>query len=320
MTLRLLAAATGLCLALQAHAQAWPSKPITLVVGSAPGSAPDVYSRAIAEPMGKLLGTTVVVDNRAGANANIAAEFVARAPADGHALWVPAQSQMEINPSAYADLRWKPADFAAILKGVEAPVMLVVHPAIPAKTLVELVAHVKANPGKLSYASFSPGTLSHFLAHQLNEKLGMDLPHIPFKGSGPQVQALLGGHVGVGFTQVNTGLAHVQAGKLVALAVSGAKRWRQLPEVPTLAELGHPELTAMTWFGLVARVGTPQPVIDRLIDVAVRAHTDPAIRERLEQMGFDVSAQSGAEFAASLRDGEARWAKVVKATGFKAAN
>lgn len=320
MIFRLLAAATGLCLALQAYAQAWPAKPITLVVGSAPGSAPDVYSRAIAEPMGKLLGTTVVVDNRAGANANIAAEFVARAPADGHALWVPAQSQMEINPSAYADLRWKPTDFAPILKGVEAPVVLVVHPSIPAKTLGELAAHVKANPGKLSYASFSPGTLSHFLAHQLNEKLGLDLPHIPFKGSGPQVQALLGGHVGVGFTQVSTALAHVQAGKLVALAVSGAKRWRQLPEVPTLAELGHAELTATTWFGLVARAGTPQPVLDRLIEVATRAHADPVIRDRLEQMGFDVSGQSGADFAASLREGEARWAKVVKATGFRAAN
>lgn len=319
-TLVALFALAALAAAGRATAQAWPAKPITLVVGSAPGSAPDVYSRAIAEPMGKLLGTQVLVDNRAGANANIAAEFVARAPADGHALWVPAQSQMEINPSAYAELRWKTADFVAIVKGVEAPLVLVVHPGVPAKSLPELAAHVKASPGKLSYASFSPGTLSHFIAHQLNEKLGMDLPHVPFKGSGPQVQALLGGHVGVGFTQVNTGLAHVQAGKLVALAVTGAKRWRQLPEVPTLAELGHAELTATTWFGLVARTGTPAPVVQRLIETAVRAHTEPGTRERLEQMGFDVSGQSGAEFATSLREGEARWAKVVRSTGFKAAN
>jgi tripartite-type tricarboxylate transporter receptor subunit TctC len=321
MRLRIAALVLSTCLAAtQAVAQAWPSRPIALVVGSAPGSAPDVYARAVAEPMGRLLGTTMVVDNRTGANGNIAAELVARAPADGYAIWVPAQSQMEINPNAYVGLRWKTSDFAAVIKGVEAPVMLVVHPSVPAKTLPELAAWVKANPGKVSYASFSPGTLSHFLGYQLNEKLGLDMTHVGYKGSGPQVQALLGGHVPVGFSQIQTGLAHVQAGKLVALAVSGASRWRQLPDVPTLAELGHAEFTATTWFGLVVRADTPSAVMSRITDAAIGAHKEPAVRERLEQMGFDVSGQSGSEFAASLREGEARWAQVVKATGFKASN
>lgn len=298
----------------------WPSKPIALVVGSAPGSAPDVYARAITEPMARLLGQTFIVDNRTGANGNIAAEWVARAPADGYAVWVPAQSQLEINPSAYSDLRWKPADFTAVIKGVEAPNVLVTHPTVPAKTLSDLVAWIKANPGKVSFASFSPGTISHFLGHQMNERFGLDMTHITFKGSGPQVQSLLGGHVQLGFSQIQTGLPHIVGGKLNGIAVTGAKRWRQLPAVPTFAELGYADFTASTWFGLVARAGTPPEVLNKLIDAAKAAHSDPAVRERLEQMGFDISGQSGAEFAASLRAGEERWAKVVKATGFKASN
>jgi len=298
----------------------WPTKPIALVVGSAPGSAPDVYARAIIEPMSKLLGQPVIVDNRTGANGNIAAEWVTRAPADGYALWVPAQSQLEINPSAYSDLRWKPADFAAVIKGVEAPNVLVTHPSVPVKTLAELVAWVKANPGKVSFASFSPGTISHFLGHQMNERFGLDMTHITFKGSGPQVQSLLGGHVPLGFSQIQTGLVHVQSGKLVGIAVTGAKRWRQLPAVPTFAELGYPEFTATTWFGLVARTGTPPEILAKIVEVSKAVHADATVRERLEQMGFDVSAQSGAEFAASLRQGEERWARVVKATGFRASN
>ena len=298
----------------------WPSKPIALVVGSAPGSAPDVYARAITEPMARLLGQTFIVDNRTGANGNIAAEWVARAPADGYAVWVPAQSQLEINPSAYSDLRWKSADFTAVIKGVEAPNVLVTHPTVPAKTLSDLVAWVKANPGKVSFASFSPGTISHFLGHQMNERFGLDMTHITFKGSGPQVQSLLGGHVQLGFSQIQTGLPHIVGGKLNGIAVTGAKRWRQLPAVPTFAELGYADFTASTWFGLVARAGTPPEVLNKLIDAAKAAHSDPAVRERLEQMGFDISGQSGTEFAASLRAGEERWAKVVKATGFKASN
>lgn len=300
-----------------AFAQAWPAKPISLVVGSEPGSAPDVYARAVAEPMSRLLGQPVIVVNRTGANGNIAAEWVARAPADGYALWVPAQSQIEINPSAYAELHWKPADFTGVIKGVEAPVMLVTHPSVPAKTLAELVAWVKANPGKVSYASFSPGTISHFLGHQFNERFGLDMTHVTFKGSGPQVQSLLGGHVPLGFSQIQTGLAHVQSGKLNAIAVTSGTRWRQLPAVPTFAELGYPDFTAATWFGLVAHSGTPADILAKLVDAAKAAHADPAVRARLEQMGFDVSAQTGADFAASIRAGQERWAAVVKATGFK---
>jgi tripartite-type tricarboxylate transporter receptor subunit TctC len=303
-----------------ALAQAWPAKPISIVVGSEPGSAPDVYARAVAEPLSRHLGQTVIVVNRTGANGNIAAEWVAHAPADGYLIWAPAQSQIEINPSAYPNLPWKPAEFTGVIKGVEAPVMLVTHPSVPAKTLAELVAWIKANPGKMSYASFSPGTISHFLGYQLNERFGLDMPHITFKGSGPQVQSLLGGHVPLGFSQIQTGLPHVQSGKLNAIAVTSATRWRQLPAVPSFAELGYPDFTATTWFGLVVHSGTPADILEKLVDAAKAVHAEPAVRIRLEQMGFDVSAQTGAEFAASIRAGQERWAGVVKATGFKAAN
>ncbi|MBS0335422.1 MAG: tripartite tricarboxylate transporter substrate binding protein [Proteobacteria bacterium] len=303
-----------------AFAQQWPAKPVALVVGSEPGSAPDVYARAVSGPLTRLLGQPVIVENRTGANGNIAAEYVVRAPADGYALWVPAQSQLEINPSAYADLRWKPADFTAVIKGVEAPVMLVANPAVPAKTLAELVAWVRANPGKVSYASFSPGTISHFLGHQLNEKFALDMTHITYKGSGPQVQALLGGHVPIGFSQIQTGLPHVLGGRLTGIAVTGAKRWRQLPAVPTFAELGYPEFTAGTWFGIVARSGTPPDVLAKIIDANKAAHADHDVRDKLEKMGFDVVAQTGAEFAASAKAGQERWAGVVKSTGFRATN
>jgi tripartite-type tricarboxylate transporter receptor subunit TctC len=172
----------------------------------------------------------------------------------------------------------------------------------------------------VSYASFSPGTLSHFLGYKLNERFGLDMPHITFKGSGPQVQSLLGGHVPLGFSQIQTGLPHIQSGKLNAIATTGAARWRQLPAVPTFAELGYPDFTAATWFGLLAHAGTPADILAKIVDAAKTAHAEPAVRARLEQMGFDVPAQTGTEFAASIRAGQERWAEVVKATGFRAAN
>ena len=301
-----------------ASAQSWPTKTVTLVVGSAPGSAPDVYARLVAEPMSRILGQQVIVENRTGANGNVAAELVSKSPADGHTLWVPAQSQIEINPSAYSDLRWKQSDFVGVIKGAESPVVLVVHPSVPAKTLPEVVAWVKANPGKVSYGSFSPGTSSHFLGHQLNERYGLDMTHVTFRGSGPQVQNLVGGHVPLGFSQIQTGLPHIKSGKLVPIVVTSATRWRQLPDTPTMAELGLKDFTATTWFGILAPSQTPPDVLAKLVDAAKKAHADANVRAKLEEAGFDVPAQTGPELQASIREGTERWAKLVKATGFKA--
>jgi tripartite-type tricarboxylate transporter receptor subunit TctC len=310
----------ALALAASALAQKWPVKPVTLVIGTPAGGAIDAYARTVGEHMARTLGQPVIVENKPGAGGNIATEGIARAPADGYTVWVGTQAMTEIYPLSYDNLRWKMADFVGVMKGVEAPLVLVVHASVPAKNLTELVAWVKANPGKVSYASFSPGTPSHFLGHQLNERLGLDMNHVPFKGSAPQTQNLVGGHVLVGFAQVQTALPHIKDGKLRALATTGSTRWRQLPDVPTLAELGHKDFTATIWFGLLVRAGTPPAVLEKLVDAARAAHADPGVREKLEQLGFDVSGETDPAFSAGIRASTERWAKVVKATGFKASD
>jgi tripartite-type tricarboxylate transporter receptor subunit TctC len=227
---------------------------------------------------------------------------------------------MTVNPSAYANLRWKQSDFRPIAKGVEAPLVLVTHPSVPARTLADLVQWVKAHPGKVSYASFSPGTPSQFLGFQLNERFKLDMTHVPYKGSAPQVQDLLGGQVPLGFSQLQTTLQHIAAGKLQAIAVTSEQRSRYLPQLPTLAELGHKDLSSTIWFGLFAPTATPPAVLEKIQAAANKVQADPRYRAKLEEQGFDVSSEHGEAFARSIAAETARWAEVVRATGFKASN
>lgn len=317
----LLAAAVFLGAAAASPAQGWPGgKPVTLVVGTPAGGAVDVYARALADQLGKQTGGTFIVENKPGANGNISAEAVLNAPADGHTLWMGTQSMMTINPSAFTHMRWKPADFKPLVKGVAAPLVLVTHPSVPAKTFAELSTWIAQQGHKGSYASFSPGTPSHFLGYQLGEKLKADLVHVPYKGSAPQVTALVAGQVPMGFTQLATAVPHIQAGKLNAIAVTGSSRSRSLPQVPTLAELGHPELTTTIWFGLLAPAATPPTLQQAIMAAAVKAQADPAYRTRMEAQHFDVPTESGAAFERAIADETARWARLVKATGFTAGN
>ena len=259
-----------------------------------------------------------MVDNRAGASGNISAEYVLKAPADGHTLWITTHAMFTINPSVYPALRWKPSDFKPIAKGVESPLLLSVHPSVPARTLPDLVTWLTANPSKATYASFSPGTPSHFLGFQLNERLKLNMVHVPYKGSAPQLNDLMGGQVLLGFTQMQGASQQVQAGKLHAVAVTSNERSRHLPNVPTLAELGYRDLSLQVWFGLVAPAATPQPVIDTLTAAVMKVQNDPEYRAKLEAQGFDVPRESGSAFANTIASDTARWAKVVQATGFKA--
>jgi tripartite-type tricarboxylate transporter receptor subunit TctC len=292
--------------------------PIRFVVGAPAGGAIDPYARLIAEHMQKTLGQTIIVENKPGANGNISAQWVVDQPADGRIVWVGTQAMTEINPSAYRDLKWKIDDFVPLIKGVESAPVLVTHPSVPVKTLDELAAWVKKNPGKLSYASWSPGTPSAFLGYQLNETFGLDLTHVPYRGSAPQTSDLVAGHALLGFGQMQSTLPHIRAGKLRAIATTGSNRSPHHPDVPTFAELGHPEFTATVWFGLLVKAGTQQPAIDRLLAAAKAAHADPKVGETLEKQGFDISGQSGAEFAAAIRTQMARWGRIIQATGFKA--
>ena len=301
-----------------ASAQAWPTKPVTLVVGTPAGGAIDAYARNLADHLSRQTGGNFLVDNRAGAGGNISAEYVLKAPADGHTLWITTHAMFTINPSVYPVLRWRQSDFKPIAKGVESPLLLSVHPSLPARTFPELINWINANPSKATYASFSPGTPSHFLGFQLNERLKLNMVHVPYKGSAPQLNDLMAGQVQMGFTQMQGAVQQVQAGKLFALAVTSPDRSRLLPQVPTLTELGYRDLSLQVWFGLVAPAGTPQPVIDTITTAVMRVQNDAEYRTKLEAQGFDVPRESGAAFAATIASDTARWAKVVQATGFKA--
>jgi tripartite-type tricarboxylate transporter receptor subunit TctC len=301
-----------------ASAQTWPTKPVTLVVGTPAGGAIDAYARNLAEHLTRQTGGNFLVDNRAGAGGNISAEHVLKAPADGHTLWITTHAMFTINPSVYPSLRWKQSDFKPIAKGVESPLLLSIHPSLPARTFSDLISWLSANPSKAAYASFSPGTPSHFLGYQLNERLKLNMVHVPYKGSAPQLNDLMAGQVQMGFTQMQGAAQQVQAGKLHALAVTSTERSRLLPQVPTMAELGYRDLSLQVWFGLVAPAATPQPVIDTLTTAVMKVQNDAEYRAKLEAQGFDVPRESGAAFAATIASDTARWAKVVQATGFKA--
>lgn len=301
-----------------AMAQTASQRPVRVIAGVAAGGVLDPYARIVTEHMARTLGRPIIVENKPGANGNIAAQLVVDAPADGALIWLGTQSMTEINPSAYANLRWSMQDFVAVIKGVEAPLVLVTHPSVPARTLADLVAHVKRNPGKLAYASFSPGTPSHFLGFQMNERFGLDLAHVPYKGSGPQIGDMLAGHALIGFSQLGSTTQHIGTGKLNAIAVTSAERSAYLPDVPTFRELGHPEFTTTIWFGLFLRAGTPQALVTAYVDAARAAHADPGVRDKLEKMGFRVAAQTGPQVMSDIRAQGERWARLVKATGFKA--
>jgi tripartite-type tricarboxylate transporter receptor subunit TctC len=291
---------------------------VRLLVGSPAGGAIDIYARIVSDHMSRSLGLPVLIDNKPGANGNIAGQAVVDGPADGSLIWVGAQSMLEINPHAYTNLRWKVSDFTPLLKGVEIPLVLAAHPSVPAESLDELLAWIRRNPGKLGYASYGVGTASHFLGFQFAERFGLDLAHVPYRGSGPQSSDLLAGHALFGFTQIPNVAPHVPEKRLKAIAMTGERRSRLLPQTPTMAELGHGELTGAVWFGLLIKAGAPKAVETRLMSAAKAAHEDPAIRAKLEAQGFDVSGLSGPEFLASILQQSERWARIVKATGFKA--
>jgi tripartite-type tricarboxylate transporter receptor subunit TctC len=299
-------------------AQAPAQAPIRFVVGAAAGGAIDVYARIVAAHMSQTLKRPIIIEIKAGANGNVAAQFVHDNPPDGSLAWVGAQSMLEVNPITYKDLRWKVADFIPIIKGIETPLVLVANPSVPAKTFAEWVAYAKANRGKLTYANYGPGTMSHFLGYQVSERFDLDLPQVSYRGNAPQMVDLLAGHVLFGFTQLQAAVEPVRAGLLRGLLSSGNKRSPKLPDVPTFADIGQPDLTALAWFGLLLRSGTPPDLVKQFETAAIAAHADPDVKAKLAAQGFDVSGQTGAAFNDSIAVQTERWAKIVKATGFSA--
>ena len=291
---------------------------IRFIVGLSPGGAVDPYARIISEHMAKTLGQTIIIENKPGASGNISAQFMVESPANGTLIWVGTQALTEINPSAFSNQRWSIDDFVPLIKGVEAPLVLVAHPSVPANSLAEFLAWAKANRGKLNYSSYTAGTPSHFLGYQLNEKFDLDLTHVPYRGSALQVTGLIAGHSLFGFAQVNSSLPQVRTGKLKALAVTGPTRDRSMPDVPTFNELGYPEFTTKVWFGLLVKTGTPAAAIARLTEAARLAHADPAVKEKLEAQGYEVAGETGPQLLPNIKAQIVRWGRLIKASGFSA--
>lgn len=302
-----------------ASAEDWPSKLVTVIVPSTAGGAIDSYARTVAEQMARQIKQPFVVDNRAGGGGGlIAADAAARAAPDGYTLFVGTAAILTINTSTYKKLPYAVDDFAYLCKGVEFPLVLVAHPSVGAQDVASLAAWLKKNPDKASYASYQPGTPSHFLGHQLGDKLGIPLTHIPYKGSAPQVNDLLGGSVLFGFTQLATALPHIQSGRLVALATTGPARVETLPQTKTLAEQGLGELTTTAWFGLVAPRNTPPAVQEALVQAHKTAMMVPELKARMAAQAMYPSTACGSEFRQQVLVEGTRWAQVVKATGFSA--
>jgi tripartite-type tricarboxylate transporter receptor subunit TctC len=289
---------------------------IRIIVGVPAGGAIDPYARMIADHMSKTLGHPVIVENKPGASGNLAAQYIADQPADGSIIWLGTQAFTEILPNVFKNSKWSIDQYHPIIRGVEAPLVFIINPSVPAKSFAEFIDWAKQNKGKLSYSSYQPGTPSHFLGYQMNEKFGLDLTHVPFNGSGAQATALLGGHSLFGFAQVNSTLTLVQSGKLKALGTTGPKRDHSMPDVPTFAELGYPEFTAKIWFGLLIKEGTPPDVLKRVTDAAIAAHADPEIRKKLEAQGFEVSAETGPQLKTEIKTQIARWGRLAQASGF----
>ena len=304
---------------LLAFAQAYPTKPVKVVVTFPPGSTPDIVGRALASRLQGAMGQPFVVENRAGAGGNIGADAVAKAVPDGYTLLVSTNGVFAINKSLYQSMPFDPdKDLAPISLLASAPQMLVVKPALGIASFKDFLEYARRNPGKLSYGSVGAGSASHLTMELLKSAAGVSLVHVPYKGFPPAVTDMLAGNIDTMFAIVPGVLQHVKAGKMTGLAVTALKRSPIAPDVPSVAELGYPQLESLAWIGLAAPAGTPRAVIDRLSEQTTRSMRAADVRELLGKQGFDVVAGSPKEFADWIRAESQKWSAVVRASGAKA--
>jgi tripartite-type tricarboxylate transporter receptor subunit TctC len=289
---------------------------VRLIVPFPPGGSTDITARLLAEPMTRVLGQTVIIENRSGAGGSIGMMEVARAAPDGSIFGVATVSTHGVNPAVYKSLPYDPIkNFAPVTELVQAPGVLVVHPSLPVNNFAEFLVYLKANPDKLSYASTGNGTISQMWAELFKTTTGTAMVHVPYKGAGPALTGILGGQVMVYFDQVASAMPHIHSGKLRALAVSWPTRLEPLPGVPTYAEVGFAQNNDPSWFGLVAPAGTPAALIDRVREAAARALTEPAIRERLAGLGLFPAATTPVQFGETIRREIEKMQGLAKQTG-----
>lgn len=301
-----------------AAAQAWPSKPIKYVVPFAPGGTTDILGRTIAEKLSIALGQPVVVENKPGAGGGVGAEFVAKSPADGYTIMGGTISTHAINASLYKNLGYDPVrDFVPITLIARVPNMLVVNPSLPANNVKELIALLKANPNKYSFASSGNGTSQHLSGELFKTMTGVEMQHIPYKGSPPALADVVGGQVAMTFDNITTALPLAKGGKLRALAVTTAARSSVAPDVPTLAEAGLAGYEVGSWQGVFAPAATPPDIVKRLNAEIVKIINMPDVRDKLTALGAEPAPNTSADFAAMVKSEVAKWADVVKKSGAK---
>jgi len=317
-----LAAAGALALApalfpAAAQAQAaFPSKALTIVVPFSAGGTTDILARVVGQYMSKDLGQPVIVDNRAGAGGNIGAQMVARAAPDGYTLLMGTVGTHAINQSLYKKMAFDPIkDFAPITRVALVPNLLVANPGQPYKTVKELIAYAKANPGKVTFASSGSGTSIHLSGEMFQQMAGVEMQHIPYKGSAPALTDLLGGQTAIMFDNMPSVISHVKAGKLRPLAVTTPQRSPALPDVPTIAEAGVPGYSATSWFGLLAPANTPAPVIAKLNASILKALADPEVKKKMAEQGAEPHGEKPEQFAEFIRSETAKWGQTVKKSG-----
>lgn len=313
-----LASSAGCAAGQAATTPNYPVKPVRLVTGSAPGGGSDFVARILAEKLSERFGQPVIVDNRAGAGGVIGADLVAKANPDGYTLLINTGSAIAVNPALQTMPYDVKRDFTPVMQVSRAPFVLAVHPALPAKSVTELIQLAKANPKKFSYASSGIGAVSHLAMELFKSMTGVNVVHVPYRGSSPAAVDLIAGQVQLAMNNIVPTLPHVKSGRLRALGVSGPLRSHVLPEVPTVAQAGVPGFEAMQWYGVLLPAKVPKPIAALLYKEIGAVLQIPLVRARLTEEGGDVVGSTPEQFAAYIEQETAKWAKVVKAAGVRA--
>jgi tripartite-type tricarboxylate transporter receptor subunit TctC len=314
--LSLVACAVVLIAPLDAGAQSWPDKPIKFIVAAPAGSSLDVLARMIGDRLKDKLGQPVIVDDRPAAGGTVATDFVAKSPPDGYTMVMSFNGPLAFGPHLYAHLPYDPQkDLVPVIITSSQPNVLAVNAALPVRSVKELIDYAKANPGKLNYASVGNGSSSHLTMELLKATAGVDIVHVPFNGSPPAVTATIQDETQMMFAVMQPLQAQIQAGKLRALAVTTAKRFALLPDLPAIAEAGYPGFEALAWNGVLVAAGTPRPIVQRLnaeIDAILK---DPSVKSALNAQGFELIGGTPEDFAALIRSESDKWAPVIRKTG-----